>query len=340
MPGLPIRASLNKSLIFISAAVVSFICSAPAHGSEGGASFYLLGSGGPGNAILPPFQGIYFDNTSYYYAGKAKGSQEFVVGGNVVAGLKAKIAADFATVLWVPSTNVLGGTLAVGGAFAVGEPIVKVNAVLTGPRGGTIELSAKDEKFIIGDPVVTAVQSWDVGGNVHVAASTMVNIPVGHYREDKLANLSFHRWIVDGSLGVSWHDAEKGWDVSSKAGITFNGTNPFTDYKTGTEFHFEGSVERMFSPAFSFGLLFYRFQQISGDSGPGATLGPNKGKVTGAGATAAYNFEVGHTPVTARMRLFTEFNVVRRLDGNAAMFSLSFPLKMKLPPAAAQAARQ
>ena len=38
-----------------------------ANASEGGASLYLLGSGGPEAAVPPPLQGVYADNTIYVY---------------------------------------------------------------------------------------------------------------------------------------------------------------------------------------------------------------------------------------------------------------------------------
>ncbi len=315
------------------------LVSSPASASEGGASFYLLGSGGPGAALLPPIQGIFFDNTAYYLSGEAKGDREFVVGGNVVAGLKAKMIADFATLLWVPSTDLAGGTLAVGAVLPVGRPDVEVDVVLTGPGGNTIEIEAQDAATIVGDPIATASISWPVATNTHVAASATVNIPVGHYREGELANLAFHRWVFDTSLALTWHDAKAGWDVSGKAGLTFNGENDFTDYDTGTEIHIEASVERMFSPEFSAGLQAYHFQQISGDSGDGAALGSFKGRTTGVGATAAYNFKLGKNPVTARARLFEEFGVKNRLDSTTAFFSLTMPLHVvlpKAPPAPAQ----
>ncbi|HEY6814835.1 MAG TPA: transporter [Croceibacterium sp.] len=310
------------------------LCASPAQGSEGGASLYLLGSGGPGAAVLPPVEGVFFDNTFYWYDGSAEATREFVIGGNVVLGLDATIAADFATVLWVPSTDVLGGTFAIGAALPLGVPDVTASAVLTGPGGGTSGVSREDSAFVIGDPIVTAELGWNVGGNSHVALSTMINVPIGQYREDQLANLAFHRWAVDTSLAVTWHDPAAGWDISGKAGVTFNGTNDYTDYKTGTEAHFEASVERIFSPKFSAGLQAYRFEQLSGDSGSGAVLGPNEGRVTGLGATAAYNFPIGKMPATARVRVFEEFDAVRRLEGTSVMLSLTVPLSMKLPAGA------
>ncbi len=330
MPG----QSFRRSLPFLGFAVAAFTA-APAHASEGGASFYLLGSGGPGAAILPPVRGIFFDNTLLHYRGHSQGSHQFVIGGALVAGLRAKIDADFATVLWVPSTDFAGGTLAVGGALAVGKVGADVSAVITGPRGGQIAISKTDSAWIFGDPVATAALGWNLGGNTHLSTGPTLNIPIGEYRENQLANLAFHRWVLDWSTALTWHDAKAGWDVTGKAGLTFNGKNHFTEYKTGTEFHIEGSVEHMFSKAFSAGIQGYHFQQVTGDSGAGATLGPFKGRVSGLGLTAAYNFEAGHTPVSIRGRFFKEFGAKNRVDNGTSIFlSVDFPLKMILPKAA------
>ena len=296
-------------------------------------SFYLLGSGGPGNAILPPVEGVFLDNMFYYYSGRASVSREFVFGGKVVAGIDADIPANFSSALWVPSTNVLGGTLAVGGTLPIGRPSIKAEVTLTGPGGGQIDFATEDSAYIVGDPVLTAALGWKVGGNTQVALSSQLNVPVGEYREHRLANLSFHRWVLDTSIGASWRDPVAGWDVSAKAGVTFNGTNRATDYNTGTEFHAEASVEKIFSPAFSAGLQAYRFHQLTGDSGSGAFLGANKGRVTGLGATAAYNFKLGPAPVSARLRLLKEFDAVRRLEAETMMFSVSFPVSAKAPAA-------
>jgi len=317
-------------------ATMSVVGAAPAFASEGGASFYLLGSGGPGAALLPPLEGVFFDSTAYYYHGEAKGDRQFLVGGNLVAGLDAKIIADFPTVLWVPSTDVFGGTLALGATAVVGRPDIEVDAVLTGPGGGQVAISAQDDAFIVADPVLSASLGWTVAKNLHLAVATQVNIPVGHYREGQLANLSFHRWAADTSVALTWFDPQAGWDVSAKTGLILNGANDFTDYDTGTEFHIEGSAERKFSPAFSAGLQAFHLQQLSGDSGEGATLGSFKGRTSGIGATAAANFKLGRAPATLRLRILTEFGVKNRPEGTIGYLSLTFPISMKMPPAPPQ----
>jgi hypothetical protein len=308
-----------------------------AKASEGGASIYLLGSGGPGAAVMPPLEGVFFANTLYHYDGKAGANRQFLLGGNLVAGLDVDVNADFATAIWVPTTNLAGGTFALGAILPVGRPDVDVSAVLTGPRGNSFNASVSDAKTVMGDPLVTALLGWKTG-DLHIQASTFVNIPIGQYRKDDLANLAFHRWAVDASLAATWRNETSGWDVSGKAGFTFNGKNDYTDYDTGTEFHVEGSVEKIISPAFSLGVQAYYFDQVTGDSGSGATLGSFKGRVGGVGATGAYNFKImDKIPATLRLHALTEFDAKNRLEGNSVFLDFSMPLYVKLPPGAAGA---
>lgn len=246
----------------VVATLVAAICGTQARATEAGASLYLLGTGGPEVAVMPPLQGVFLSDQAYYYSAGAQGGKDFVVGGKVVAGLSAQVAANFLTVIWVPTTNLAGGTLAVGGVLPVGDPMVNVAAVITGPGGHQISLAASDFAFVVGDPVATAALGWKTG-DLHVQLSTLINIPVGEYRQGQLANLAFHRWAQDGSLAVTWHDDKSGWDLSGKAGVTFNGTNGDTEYTTGNEFHIEGSFEKALSPKWSLGVQTYYFRQIN-----------------------------------------------------------------------------
>lgn len=330
MPG-SISQRLGRAAGASLAAAAGLLAASPAMADESGTSVYLLGSGGPGAAILPPVEGIYFQNDVYYYDASASAEREFVVGGHVVAGLDAEVLADFPTLIWVPSTDFAGGTLLLGAVLPLGAPAIDVNAIVTGPLGGQVSLTRHDRAAVVGDPLVTAQLGW-TSGKTHVTASTMVNIPVGHYREDQLANLAFNRWAFDFSLAGTWHDDESGWDLSTKAGITVNGTNNYTDYDSGNDFHLEAAVEKVFSPAWSAGIQGYYFKQISGDSGPGARLGPFKGEVAALGGTIAHNFVAVKTPVSLRLKVMQEFGAKNRLEGTSVLLTLLTPLKLNLPP--------
>jgi hypothetical protein len=307
--------------------VVAAGCMAPADAgaTEGGASLYLLGAGGPGAAILPPLEGIFLVNSYYHYEGEASRERQFQLGGNVVGGLKANIDADFPTVVWVPTTNAMGGaTLALGLIVPVGVPDVNVDVVLTGPRGRAVTISRQEDRWTVGDPVLNASLAWK-SGDVWIQTAALLNIPIGDYAAGHLANLSFNRLALDTSLAVTWRKA--GWDLSGKTGVTFNGSNPSTDYNSGDEWHVEASIEKTLSPAWSLGVQAYYLSQISGDSGTGDLVGPFKGQVTGVGATAAYNFKIaGKIPATLRARAFTEMDAKNRLEGDSFFLDFSMPL--------------
>jgi hypothetical protein len=328
------QPSVRRAFLALSAAAGLAVVGAPAAASEGGASMYLLGSGGPGAAILPPIQGVFLANTLYYYSGETGADARLPLGGNVAAGIDATIVANFTSLLWVPSTDVMGGTLAVGAVVPFGQVDVDVSAIVTGPRGRQFGVSRSDDAFVVGDPLLMASIGW-AQGKTHVTATTLLNIPVGDYRDGELANLAFHRWAGDVSFAATWHDPQSGWDVSGKTGLTFNGENEDTEYETGTEFHVEAAVEKIFSPSWSAGVQAYHFSQISGDSGPGATLGDFKGQVTGVGVTGAYNFKIaGKIPATLRLHAISEFAAKNRPEGDSVFLDFSMPLWVKMPPGA------
>jgi hypothetical protein len=85
-----------------------------------------------------------------------------------------------------------------------------------------------------------------------------------------------------------------------------------------------------------YGLQAYHFDQLSGDSGEGAVLGPCKGRVTAAGAHAAYNFKLmGKIPATLRLHATSEFDARNRPEGHSIWLDFSMPLHVSMPPGAA-----
>ncbi len=329
------RRGTKLGSVGIAATALALSMASGAQASEGGTSLYLLGSGGPGAGEAAPVKGLFFGNTVYYYGANPKVNRQFVVGGNIVAGMDADIVADFMAVAWVPTQDFLGGTLTLGALLPFGTPIIDVNAIITGPLGRQISVTRHDSATIAGDPLAEVALGWKTG-KLHIQATTLLNIPVGNYRRDKLANLSFNRWALDASLALSWIDPESGWDLTGKGGVTFNGENKITDYNTGTEAHFEASAEKMLSKAFSLGVQSYYFRQLTADTGAGARLGSYKGEVAALGVTAAYRTVLGRSPTTFRIQAFKEFEATNRLEGKSVMLTMSLPLKMILPPHAAE----
>jgi len=305
---------------------ISAACGAttPLSAAENGAGFYLLGSRGPMAGFLPP-PGLYFQNDLYNYTASAGVAQSLPLNGKIAVGIDAKVWLEMPTLLWSTPISILGGNLAFSVTQPIGGPRLNAGVGLTGPLGNTVTVTQSDSIFTFGDPVVSAMIGWHQG-NFHWQVGAMVNTPIGDYRENALANIAFNRWGTDVFGAVTWLDPKIGLDLSVAAGMTFNAMNDFTQYRSGNEFHVEWAAEQHFSKAFSAGLLGFYYQQVTGDSGPGATLGPFKGRTVALGGTMAFNFEVAQMPWSLRLKAFRELDVENRLQGTAAYLTLSVPL--------------
>jgi len=331
------------------AALLSCASAAPA--AEFATSFYLLGSNGSMAGMAPP-PGTYFADLNYYYSGSASGAAALSVTsprtgardatGRVLtldANLKVSGEAYYQipTALWVAPGQVLGGNFGMSLATPIGWKSVNADidalANLTFPRLGTTltagrRLSLEDDRTGFGDPIVGAFLGWHQG-NLHWKLGSMINVPIGAWDQDRLANIGFNHWAFDFTGAVTWLDPKTGLELSTAAGLTFNTENPDTNYKTGTEFHVEFAVMQNFSKQFAIGRTGYHYQQLTGDSGAGATLGDFKGRVTALGPQINYMFNLGPLPVSTSLKWMHEFNVENRLKGDMGLLTVSMPLPLQ-----------
>jgi hypothetical protein len=247
--------------------------------------------------------------------------------------VKARVALDVFSVLWVAPQQVLGGHFGVGGLLPVGYQAVDIDvnarAALAFPDGTVLQggrsRGISGNTFAVGDPLATAFIGWS-SGNWHWKVAGLLNMPFGEYSRTSLVNMGFNRWAADLTGSVTWLNPQSGFEVSLAAGFTFNGENPDTNYKTGTEFHLEGAVMRHLSRDFAVGVAGYHYQQVTGDSGPGAALGDFKGRVSAIGPNLTYNFQVGTVHFLTSARWLHEFNAKNRLEGNAGFVTVTIPL--------------
>jgi len=317
------------------------------YAAEQAKSVYLLGVTASMAGMTPP-PGTYVSSFTYLYSGDATGaaalSRTLPLAGTVLpsfatlqtnadVSVKANVALDVFSVLWVAPQKVLEGNFGFGVLLPVGYQEVDVNlnalTALTFPSGTVLQrgrnFGISDSTFAVGDPLATAFIGWS-SGNLHWKLTGLLNVPIGAYDRSNLVNMGFNRWAADLTGSATWLDPKSGFEVSLAAGSTFNGENPDTNYKTGTEFHLEGAVMKHFSKAFAVGVAGYHYQQITGDSGSGALLGAFKGEVSAIGPNLTYNFQVGGVPVLTSVRWLHEFNAKNRLEGDAGFVTVTVPL--------------
>jgi len=288
--------------------------------AENGTGFYLLGTKGPMAGVVPG-PGVYFQNDVYYYNARTEKSKKLPMGGKVGVGLKAQALINLPTVIWSTPYQLLGGRLAVGLTAPFGYQQIEADFI-----AGPFEADNTNYIFTVGDPVLNTTLAWDQGP-YHWNVNAMVNVPVGHYRENSMANIAFHRWGADLSFAGTWYDPKIGWDISGVTGVTFNGKNKKTQYKTGNEWHIEAAISRDIGhPGTSVGVMGYHYQQISGDSGEGALLGAFRGRTSALGLTAGHAFKLGNRPAQVRIKALREFNTKNRVKGTAILLTLSLPL--------------
>jgi hypothetical protein len=226
-------------------------------------------------------------------------------------------------------------TLPVGRKVVDADVDARATVTLPAPIGTLTagrHFDLQDKWLNFGDPIATALIGWQ-HGNLHTSFATSVNIPAGAWERGRLANIGFNRWAIDTTLAATWLDRKIGFELSGAVGVTYNFENPDTDYKTGTEFHAEFAVMQHVSPAVSFGVTGYHYEQLTGDSGTGAVLGDFKGRVTAIGPAVTYNTVVGTTPVSTSLKWQHEFNARNRLEGDITMFTVLVPLGAPPPGA-------
>ena len=302
------------------------------HATESGASLYVPGFRGPLAGIVPP-PGFYFESDFYSYSGRLSATTQTQIGGAVLSNVKVQARAAFVTPTWVTPVEILGGNLGFALSLPFGDPRVSAGALIAAPRlGRAFGVKLRDSDFLFGDPILTSFVGWHAG-NFHWQVGGAVNIPSGTYREGQLSNLSFNRWIGDIYAAATWLDPKIGLDISGAVGFEINGKNDDTDYNSGNAVHVDLAVSQYLSKEFSIGALFSHYQQITGDSGAGATLGPYKGRVTAVGGTIGYTFNVGTTPVSTRLKVLREISVDNRPQGTIALVTVAFPIGV-VPPAA------
>ncbi|EKS42249.1 SphA family protein [Afipia broomeae] len=323
------RCKLHALLGICVALICGLVATEHARAAEGGASVYLLGARGPGAGVTPP-PGVYFEDDTYFYSGKIGGGRALPTGGLLVANVSAQSWFNLPTTLWVTPAKILGGDLAFSATIPTfGAPRVNAGLLVNSPRFGPVGLNVTDEKTNLSDYQLGSFLGWHAG-NFHWQLGVSGVVPSGSYVLGQLSNASLNRPAVDVFGTLTWLDPAIGLDLSAAAGFTFNQRNRATDYQSGNEFHLEWAATKYLTKEFTIGLVGYYYQQMTADSGTGATLGAFEGRVVALGGSVGYTFEIGKIPLATRIKVYREFSAVNRMEGTAGYFSISVPLSAAL----------
>lgn len=278
--GPPIRAprAFGGAACFLASALTAAATGDAARAAEGGGSHYLPGAIGDIFLALPPEPGFLAANVLWFQSGTTGSA---LLEGRASLDLDLSLFLNIASLTYTFDEPVLGGRYTIGTAIPFGK--ATLDGTLTGPAGG--RLSFSDDSVALSDIAFTPIQlSWNTGAWSFRFTETIV-APTGAYStsDDDLVNLGRNHWSFDTIGSATWFNPESGTEFSVAAGIMVNTENPDTDYRSGTEFHADYVVNQFLSDGFALGLRGYVYEQITADSGSGATLGDYKSSSAGLG---------------------------------------------------------
>ena len=158
-----------------------------------------------------------------------------------------------------------------------------LDATLPGGKPVTIQRSDRVDGFgdIVFMPLMLNYKcSPDFSTNFRVAAYA----PTGDYEVGRLANPGKNYWTFEPTVALMYFGQKNGIEASLFTGMSFNTENEDTDYKTGNQFHMDGTLAQHFPLAGGLagvGVNGFWYEQISGDSGSGSTFGDFEGRTAG-----------------------------------------------------------
>lgn len=308
------RKFLRWSLAsFVLIAVLLDMWSAIARADEGGVSFWLPGQFGS-LAATPGQPGWSFATVYYHTSISSDASKTFRIGGGIQGGLGGRADLVFLNGSYVFATPVLGAQAALALTTAYGRMHADVNATLTGPFGGVVSGSRSDERTGFADLYPMATLKWNYG--VHnVMTYTMWDLPSGAYNSSRLANIGIGHWAGDAGVGYTYFNPATGHEFSVVTGLTYNFKNPSTDYQNGIDWHLDWAASKFITKQWQIGVVGYFYNQLTGDSGSGATLGDYKSRVAGIGPQIGYLFPVGDMQGYLNLKAYKEFGAQNRPEG-------------------------
>lgn len=294
---------------------------------EGGSGHYMPGGTASFIDMLPSKPGLAIANYFSYYDANASASRQILRGGLLTAGLDATAYADTVAVLYQTPLKLLGGYYSTGLII----PYVWLEAIgqvtLTGPRGRTFTVTARDKDNGVGDILLYPLMiGWTgLGGDLKSDVRFGIYAPTGHYETGKLANVGKNYWTFEPAVSFSYLSSKIGLELSALSGLDFNTENHKTDYRSGTQFHIDMTAAEhlpLFGGVVGAGVSGYYYEQITGDSGSGAALGDFKARTVGVGPVVSYITKVWNKGFAAEVKWLTETDVKNRLKGDYIWFKL------------------
>jgi hypothetical protein len=297
------------------------LLSGTAAAEEGGSGHYLPGSIASFIDGVPLTETFITRLNLIYYNGSLGAEQPLPIAGVTRLGAKATSWGAGLTLLWRPPLD-LGErwsyAMSVTIPFLWMDVSADVNATLS--PGLTRSFTRSSSTNAFGDIVLMPLMlNYNVDPDFNVNFRVGAFAPTGDYQVGRLANTGKNFWTIEPILGLLYFGQKNGIEASVFVGADFNAENDDTNYKSGTQFHVDGTLAQHFpwlGGLTGVGVSAYYYQQVTGDSGSGANLGDFKGKSVGIGPVVSYVSKIGTHDTLVELKWLHETETEKRLEGD------------------------
>ena len=325
-----------KQLTLALAATLGASFPSVVRAEEGGSGHYLPGAmssfvdGIPAQpAFVARFNFVYYEGS---YGVEAIPFARFAA-----ANIKAKTFANGLSLLWRPALDLgdkwsfaLSATIPYVWLEVKADASAKFTLFKGTPFQRTFTPSVRRSDSVdgLGDIVLMPLMlnykfTPDLSANFRLG----IYAPTGDYETGRLANTGKNFWTFEPTVGLMYLGQKNGFEASVFAGYDFNTENDDTNYKSGQQFHLDGTIAQHFPLLGGFagvGVNGYWYQQVTADSGSGASLGDFKGRTAGLGPVISYSLKLGNVDLVAEVKWLHEIETRRRLEGDYIWAKLAF----------------
>jgi hypothetical protein len=302
---------------------------------EGSMGTYLLGSRDMVMGVVPP-PGFYVSNDVVLYRGDISAATNLA--GAIIEDANLEVLINKTTLTAVAPGQLLGGS--VGMSFIV--PFVDGQLDATGsavippgiPISGNIDAG---EANGLSDITIMPMIGWH-DGKVHYSFAVPLYLPTGSYRDATIdipdrsvdaLNPGKNRFAVDPTFNITYLDPKSGLELDASLGVVFSAENKATDYQSGAEMHFEGTVAQRLPGGWLVGATGHYYQQLQDDSGAGAEqletillTDDLKARVFGLGPVLSYSTKVGDVGITVTAKYLKQFGAEKHIEGESGWFRM------------------
>ena len=283
-----------------------------ASAGEGGTSHIMPGANATLVDLPPTSPGGFFKPMYINYQGDASARVP------TAAGVVANLNADANTLVlgagYGFDQTILGGAQYSVAAF-LPYTWLSISGNTLAAGGRQIQNSVSG----IGDLTVVPVMLAWKSGDWQYDFLLPVYAPTGSYEVGRLGNTGLNYWTFDPIVGAAYSNAKSGLNAAVHVGYALNTQNNDTNYKSGNILHVDASVQQILPLGSGFaniGAEAWYFDQVTCDSGAGATLGCFKGRTAGIGPALGYIQPIGHQKLILELKWLPELDTKNRLNGD------------------------